>query len=99
MSRFILLLSCVFSTMIAIGQTQKGTISISVMNNQNSPLENATAELMLSKDSSLVKAAVTDKAGIASFESVAYGQYIIKVSMTGYTAQYSNAITLDQSEA
>ena len=99
MSRYLLFLSCVFVALSALGQTQKGNISITVYNNQKTPLENATAELLRSKDSSLLKAAISDKAGLVSFESINYGNYIIRVSMTGYAPQYSNSFSLNEAQS
>ena len=53
---------------IATAPVAKGRLNISVTNAQRSPVENATIELRKVKDSSLVKASLTDKEGNASFD-------------------------------
>ena len=71
---------------------KNGKITISVLNQQNAPLENTTVELLRSKDSGLVKTAITDKSGTALLERLAPGTYIIKASMVNYTPRYSSAV-------
>jgi outer membrane receptor protein involved in Fe transport len=77
---------------------QKGKLSLSVFNEQKSPLENATVELLRSKDSGLVKTAITDKAGLAEFENINFNSYLIRVSSVGMKTAYTNAITLNESQ-
>ena len=87
--------------MMAIGNAsaqviKNGKISISIVNQQNGPLENTTVELLRSKDSGLVKTAITDKSGTAVLERLAPGTYVIKASMVNYIPKYSAAITLSE---
>ena len=79
-------------------QNSSGKITTTILNNQQSPVENATVELRKAKDSSLVKVAVTDKAGLAEFENIKYGEYIIKTSTVNYKTQYSTAFNLSASQ-
>ena len=58
---------------------KNGKISISVNNHLNLGLENTTVELLRSKDSGLVKSAITDKSGVAVLEKLAAGTYITPV--------------------
>jgi iron complex outermembrane receptor protein len=67
---------------------RRGKITASIHNNQQAA-ENATVELRNAKDSSLVKLAITDKTGIAEFENIRFGTYIIKVTMVNFAMQYS----------
>ena len=58
-----------------------GKILITVTDDKNIALENATVELLKTKDSSLVKVAITDEKGIADFEKIAFGSYLAKVTL------------------
>ncbi len=64
---------------------------ITIINEKQTALENATIELLKSKDSSLVKSAITDKNGLAEFEKIAAGTYIVKASYINYASQYSDS--------
>ncbi|RYG43535.1 MAG: hypothetical protein EOO01_21165, partial [Chitinophagaceae bacterium] len=66
-------------TLVLFAQAQtivKGKISFNVINQQSLPVENATAELLRLKDSSLVRTAITGK-GSTEFEQINLGEYII----------------------
>ena len=65
------------STLVMAGQTAStGTVSVSVTNEQHVSLENATIELLSSKDSILVKAGIADRSGRAEFENIAFNSYL-----------------------
>jgi len=85
---------CVSSSLFAFGQTQKGKVSITVTNEQRVPIEGATVELLRSKDSGIIKAAFSDKAGHAEFEPVIGQSYIIRATNVGFQDRYSEAFTL-----
>jgi hypothetical protein len=67
----------------------RGKVSVAILNEQTAALENATVELLRSKDSGLVKSALTDKNGIAEMENVKTGSYFLKATMVGYSNTYS----------
>ncbi len=93
----ILLTTC---SLIAISQdNNRGKVSVTILSNQQSPVENATVELRKAKDSSLVKMAVTDKAGLAEFENIRFDNFIIKTSVVNHSTQYSNVFTLSASQS
>ena len=69
--------------------TQKGKLTLAVVSDQQQPLENATVEVLRKKDSILVKAGITDQAGIAEIENIKLGDYLLKISMVNYTSTYS----------
>lgn len=98
MKNFTLLLSCVLLIFFASAQ-QNGKVSISVFNDQKIPVENATIELLKSKDSALVKTALTDKNGLAEFENISFNSYLIKITATGWNTFYTNNFKLDGSQA
>jgi len=93
MKTIISILFTVISLFAAAQESSRGKITASVRNNQQ-PAENATVELRNAKDSSLVKLAITDKAGTADFENIRFGTYIIKVTMINFATQYSNTFSL-----
>lgn len=97
-----MLLLGVLSALVMFAQqpSSRGKITVTIVNEQNAPIENVTVQLLRSKDSLLVKAAVSDKAGVAEFENTRAGQYLLKASMVNHTTRYSPVFDLaaDQSE-
>ena len=79
-------------------QAQKGTIKVSVVNAQQITMENATVEVIKNNDSSLVKAALTDRYGLAEFENIAFGTYLLRISMVNYHSSYSSVFNLSATE-
>ncbi len=79
--------------------TPGGNISVRVVSSQSTHLENVTVELRKTKDSALVKTAITDKNGSAEFENIIYGNYWAKVIMVGFTTASSSPITLSAESA
>lgn len=75
---------------------QKGTISIKIFTAQQQPADGATASLLHSKDSVLVKTAISDKTGMAEFAGIPFGSYIIKITMLNHSEQYSGIITINE---
>ncbi|MBL7726734.1 MAG: TonB-dependent receptor, partial [Dinghuibacter sp.] len=61
-------------------EATRGSITLTVTDNQNKPLNAATAELRRAKDSQLVKTAVTDNNGLAEFFNIPVNNYFIKIS-------------------
>jgi iron complex outermembrane recepter protein len=60
-------------------------------------IDAATVSLLNAKDSSLVKAAVTDAAGNFSFENVKDGDYIVLATSVGHGKTYSSPIAINPS--
>lgn len=81
------------SMLQASAQMGSGRINISVNVELNAAAENATVEL-LKPDSSLVKIALTNSAGIAEFETVPFGSYLVRVSIVHHRLYYSDQLTL-----
>ena len=65
-------------------QTPQTSISGSVVDDKNKPVESATISLMKAEDSSVVKLSVTDKAGKFSFQNIPLGSYYINASAINY---------------
>ncbi|HYM92569.1 MAG TPA: TonB-dependent receptor [Chitinophagaceae bacterium] len=90
---FVAILS-LFTFLSLTAQVNRGKISVTIVNNQQSGLDNATVELRKAKDSALVKIALTNKNGLAEFENILYGNYFLKVSLVNFTAQFSSPFAL-----
>ncbi len=96
-----------FTTLIAIStsslclaQNQNGTINGSIKDGGNQKIiDAASISLLKSKDSSLVKVAVTDKEGNFIFENVKPGAYLVSASSVGHAKTYSQAFTINESES
>jgi len=99
MSRGILLIFSAALSLSTLAQTPKGKVTITVTTEQKTALEGATVELLRSKDSGLVKTALTDKTGLAEFEPALSQTYLIRASNVGHQAQYSQPFTLSAEQA
>ncbi len=92
------MLFCAVFTIHFVYAQQKGKVSITILNDQKLPIENATVELLRSEDSSLVKTAISDKTGLAEFENVGFNSYLLRISAVGLNITYSNTFTLSESQ-
>jgi hypothetical protein len=95
----LLLATLILWSGIAFGQTNRGKISVTIVSDQQSAIENATVELLKAKDSSLVKVAITDKNGVAEFENISFGSYILKASSAGRVTQLSSSFNLSSDQS
>ncbi|HEU0109340.1 MAG TPA: TonB-dependent receptor [Flavisolibacter sp.] len=91
----VIVFSC--ATQFAFAQAARGTISITVTSDQNTKVESATAELLRSNDSTLVKTALTDKLGLAEFENIPAGSYLFRITAIGFNTFYSAPFSLETS--
>jgi len=69
------------------GYCQDNTIKIIVLNQKGLGIENATVQLLTATNQNLIKAAVTDKNGIANFTEPTAGEYVFSASAIGYNTQ------------
>ncbi|MES2003638.1 MAG: TonB-dependent receptor [Bacteroidota bacterium] len=95
---FLLLTLCYSLTATAQEANLRGKISTLILNEKSLPIENATVELLKKKDSSLAKAAFSDKDGRVEFENIRMGSYLIKVSALNYATQLGSPVTLGPSQ-
>ena len=77
-----------------IGEAQRGSIKVNIVNDKQAALENATVEVVKAKDSSLVKAGITDKNGLAELDNIRFGDYLLRVTMINYEVQYSSFFSI-----
>ena len=75
-------------------QNNKGKISV-IVKGDDQLLENATVYLLHVNDSSLVKLSITDKKGLAEFENIINGQYLIKATNINFEPYHSAPFTLN----
>ena len=92
------LLTAMSISIVSLAQnTGKITGSIKDGGNQKI-IDAATISLLKSKDSSLVKTAITDKEGNFVFENLKEGNYFVSASSLGHSKVYSNSFTLTQEQ-
>lgn len=94
----ILLLPALFLVTIkASAQTKtNGTVSGTLKDSQQKPLDYATVSLLKAKDSSLVKGALTDIKGQYKFAGVTAGKFLVSVSMIGYQKVFSKPFSISE---
>lgn len=83
-----------FSISAVIAQTERGKISGKVTDEQQKPIEGATAELLMVRDSSLVKVSISNRSGSIEFENIRFGSYFIKTTYVNHERSFSTVITL-----
>jgi iron complex outermembrane recepter protein len=93
MRKFIVFVSLVLLTTLATAQ-QIGKVSVTIINEQSSPVENATIELLRSKDSLLVKSAISGNLGKSELENIKFDSYIIRASSLGLKTTYTNSFAI-----
>lgn len=69
---------------------------VSVLNDKQAAISDATVEVLNVADSSLVKAAVSDSMGMAHFPQLAPGNYIIRASSVTHNVQYSAPLQIPE---
>jgi len=82
-----------FLSAVAFAQ-QAGKISLTVRNDKNAGLENATAALLKPGGRQLVKSALADKNGLVVFENLANGTYFIKITAAGFADVLTDSIVI-----
>lgn len=84
-----------FVFLAAAGKSQeKGNIEIRITDEKGSSLENVTVELLRQNDSALVKTSISDKAGIAEFNNINIGIYLVRAVMAGRSVSYLEKVEL-----
>ena len=89
MKKIVVILTIALFAIKGMAQTIETTVSGSAMDTKNAPIESATISLMKSKDSSIVKIAVSNKAGKFSFNNIPYGNYFITITSVNFIAANS----------
>jgi hypothetical protein len=85
MQKLLILILVLFtSSSVAIAQSNAGKIFGKVQSSVE-PVNGATVNVLRSKDSTLVKMSVCDKAGVFEIEKLSNGAYVLKITAVGYT--------------
>lgn len=80
---------------VVVAQTvERGKIAGKIVDEQKKTIEGATAELLEARDSSLVKVAISNKAGIVEFENIRFGSYFIRTTYVNHQRTFSHPVTL-----
>ncbi len=96
MNKFFSLLAAITISMSSTAQNG-GKVSGSIKDGGNQKIiDAATVSLLKAKDSSLVKAAITDPSGNFVFENVKDGKYLVRVTSVGHTKSYSAPVTISE---
>lgn len=88
-----ILLAALFISNLS-AQNKPSVITGKIRDEAQKPIEAATASLLKAKDSTLIKAGVSDKSGKFELEVTADGKYIIAVSSVGYEKAYSPVVEI-----
>ncbi len=72
---------------------------IPVVNEKQVPVQSATVELLRASDSVLVKAGITDSMGLAIFQQVSSGTYLVRVSSINYNSVYTTVFQIPLNES
>lgn len=81
---------------VSYAHNKLGTISGSVLDDQNKPVDYVTVGLFKASDSSLVKTALTATDGKYEFANINTGSYYVKATMMGYAIYKGKAFTLSE---
>ncbi len=92
MKKFIPLLIAVLLTASLQAQNKTGSVSGTITNADYKPVEAATIQLLKAVDKSLVKVALTDKAGSFVFEKLAEGKYLVSITAVGFAKKITEPV-------
>ena len=98
MKRVLGLVAILCFALISNAQSQRGKVTVHIVNEMNTPVESATVEVLKSMDSSLVKIALTDKSGMAEFDNLSFDQYFIRTNAVGLVTGFSMEFTINETQ-
>ena len=76
-------------SLVSQAQVKDGKVSGMVVDGNVKTIESATITLLRSKDSSVVKLSVANKAGKFEFEAVPEGKYLVSITASGHSKGFS----------
>src|SRR4051812_25783568 len=88
MKKYLLIIASILLTIAGIAQNESSVLG-SVTDQTSKPVAAATISLLIAKDSSLYKSAVTDNTGSYHFENVKPGKYLVKITSVNYGVWHS----------
>ncbi|HET9744617.1 MAG TPA: TonB-dependent receptor [Chitinophagaceae bacterium] len=93
MRKFVAVCILIISSCLIIAQSpERGRITGKIIDEQQKPIEGATAELIRATDSSLVKVAISNKMGFVEFENIRFGSYVIRVTHINHQRSFSSMV-------
>ncbi|AYL98401.1 outer membrane beta-barrel family protein [Mucilaginibacter celer] len=90
----LLLVAISWSASFAQQAKPAAKVSGSLVNEQGKPLDYASVSLLRASDSTLVKGALSNDAGVYVFDNIKAGNYVIKATVVGYKKAVSKAFTV-----
>ncbi|MGB8194994.1 MAG: carboxypeptidase-like regulatory domain-containing protein, partial [Chitinophagaceae bacterium] len=99
MKKFLTILTLMMTSFSLAGFAQSSKNIKGSVDDGAKAVEAATISLLKSKDSTLAKVLVTDKAGKFEFENVKSGNYLVMVTAVGYAKSYSPSFEINESSA
>jgi iron complex outermembrane receptor protein len=90
----LLLVAISFSVSFAQQAAPASKVSGALVNEQGKPLDYATVSLLRASDSTVVKGALSNDAGVYVFTNIKAGSYIIKATVVGYQKAVSKTFTV-----
>ena len=90
----LLLVAISYSVSFAQQAAPATKVSGALLNEQGKPLDYATVSLLRASDSTVVKGALSNDAGVYVFTNIKAGNYIIKASVVGYQKAVSKTFTV-----
>ncbi|HEY0678272.1 MAG TPA: outer membrane beta-barrel family protein [Chitinophagaceae bacterium] len=100
MKKFLVILTLLVSGFSFNGFAQSQPASIKgLVDDGTKVIEAATISLLKSKDSSLAKVMVSDKAGKFEFDQVKAGKYLVMITAVGYGKTYSPTFEVNEGSA
>ena len=91
-NQLVFVLSLVLFPLLAF--STPGNFSGRVIDNEGKPLAAANVVLLKAGNNALVKADLTNDNGSYSFETLENGQYVLKITMTGFDPYTSDKLTI-----
>ena len=98
MRQIFTMLVLALATGLVVNAQTVSRISGSVKDEAGSPITSATLSLLKAKDSSLIKIAVTDKAGLYEFVNIKEGQYLLSATSVGFGKKFSQPFSVAASD-
>jgi len=97
MRKLLTLLTVALTTLsfVSFAQVKNGKVNGTVVDGSTKIVESATITLLKSKDSSVAKMSVADKAGKFSFDGVAEGSYLVSISAVGHEKGFSETFEIN----
>ena len=98
--KILIILFAVLQSGLALAQVAKPTAKITgtVLDEKGATMPFATVSLLKAKDSSLVKGALTNENGVYNIDRVNSGNYVVSVSVIGYTKLKSKAFVVNAAD-